>query len=318
MRMPFTGSAARLLRIGRRSSGSGSRWGCTPSRDAWCILDEAGDAHCFETSVDTGHEQYLPLREANLSAVRIEGDLEVFTPFGSGMLAWDKATSAMRAVYGYTRSSPVAELAPGTYTQVEAPCALTPEGQVQCWRYDPDAGDGEPEYRFRLEPSISTAEVVATSGDAVCAIDPGGVVACVGQNYAGQAGSRPRPNHSVRHSIVDGLPPARALEGGDVHFCAITRANDVWCWGHNGFGQLGDGTFVNSGRPLRVAGLPPIREISLGIEHTCALDEAGRVHCWGKNAGGQLNTSGAATVVPSALRDFVALPPRAASAAPSC
>ena len=279
MRMPFAGSAVGLIRIGRRSSGLGG-FGCSPGADAWCVLDEPGDAHCFETSVDTGYEAYLPLRDANLEVERIEGDLEGFTPFGSGMLAWDKTTRAMRPVYGYTRWSPVAELAPGTFTQVEAPCALTPEGQVQCWGRD----------SFRAETSLSNAEVIATSGDAVCAIDPDGAVACVGQNYAGQAGSRPRPNHSVRHSVIDGLPPARAIEGGDVHFCAITRANDVWCWGHNGFGQLGDGTFVNSGRPLRVAGLPPIREISLGIEHTCALADDGRVYCWGKNTGGQLGS----------------------------
>jgi len=64
--------------------------------------------------------------------------------------------------------------------------------------------------------------------------------------------------------------PVAEIAAGDPHFCARTLQGDVSCWGHDGVGQLGDGTFVSSETPVLVAGLPPIRSISLGLEHSCA------------------------------------------------
>ena len=49
------------------------------------------------------------------------------------------------------------------------------------------------------------------------------------------------------------LPPVRELAVGGSHACALTLAGEIYCWGHNGYGQLGIPRFyANSNRPRRV------------------------------------------------------------------
>lgn len=48
--------------------------------------------------------------------------------------------------------------------------------------------------------------------------------------------------------------PARALALGAHHACAALIDGSVWCWGSNFYGQLGDGTRVDSSDPVRATG----------------------------------------------------------------
>ncbi|AYM95859.1 IPTL-CTERM sorting domain-containing protein [Acidovorax sp. 1608163] len=76
---------------------------------------------------------------------------------------------------------------------------------------------------------------------------------------------------------------------GSYHTCALSSAGAVWCWGGNGFGQLGDGSTDTRTVPQVVTGLGSgVAAIAAGSLHTCALTTAGAVWCWGHNASGQL------------------------------
>ena len=39
---------------------------------------------------------------------------------------------------------------------------------------------------------------------------------------------------------------------GSVHTCALLGGGEALCWGHNGYGQLGDGTTTNRDTPVPV------------------------------------------------------------------
>ena len=78
-----------------------------------------------------------------------------------------------------------------------------------------------------------------------------------------------------------------AITAGIAHTCAITPEGGVQCWGHNTFGQLGDGTNTASNVPVDVLGIGGGRTISAGGNHTCLLS-GGDVWCWGQNSQGQL------------------------------
>ena len=80
---------------------------------------------------------------------------------------------------------------------------------------------------------------------------------------------------------------------GPKHFMfALDPSNGtVRCWGDNGYGQLGNGTFTISSSPVQVSAISTATQISAGGSHTCALLSDGTVRCWGYNGYGELGNS---------------------------
>ncbi len=79
---------------------------------------------------------------------------------------------------------------------------------------------------------------------------------------------------------------------GGNHTCAMTIGDGVVCWGNNRYGQLGNGTFLNSSVPTEVSRMTSgVIAIAAGWAHTCALRSSGGLECWGTNTKGQLGDS---------------------------
>ena len=57
---------------------------------------------------------------------------------------------------------------------------------------------------------------------------------------------------------------------------------DVACWGHNGFGQLGNGLATPWEEPVMVQGLKRPTDLALGEFGSCAIVDR-QVSCWGRN-----------------------------------
>jgi alpha-tubulin suppressor-like RCC1 family protein len=89
---------------------------------------------------------------------------------------------------------------------------------------------------------------------------------------------------------VSGLTDATALSAGSAHTCALRADSLVFCWGANGFGQLGDGTTLSRPWPETVefGAVPGAIAVTAGGFHTCALLDNGIPYCWGSNFTGQL------------------------------
>lgn len=97
----------------------------------------------------------------------------------------------------------------------------------------------------------------------------------------------------------------QAALSGTRRTCAIV-SYQVYCWGMNGYGELGNGQYdpqggspenpspVDSHVPVKVKQDPgvmsgkKIAKIFVAQFHTCALSEDGLMYCWGWNANGQL------------------------------
>ena len=75
---------------------------------------------------------------------------------------------------------------------------------------------------------------------------------------------------------------------------ALASDSTVYAWGHNNYGQLGDGTNTNSNAPVAVktTGTPMdgkrIVQVVYNLAHSLALASDGTVYSWGDNTHGQL------------------------------
>ena len=73
---------------------------------------------------------------------------------------------------------------------------------------------------------------------------------------------------------------------GSEHSAAITENGDLYMWGSNGNGQLGDGTTIDKKAPTKI--MSNVKSVSLGRLHTAAITNNGDLYMWGENGDGQL------------------------------
>jgi alpha-tubulin suppressor-like RCC1 family protein len=81
---------------------------------------------------------------------------------------------------------------------------------------------------------------------------------------------------------------------GESHTCALSGGN-VYCWGADDVGQLGDGGGAadpDSSGPVQVTSVSAAVQIGTGSNHSCAVTESGAVYCWGAGSAGQLGDGG--------------------------
>ena len=125
-----------------------------------------------------------------------------------------------------------------------------------------------------------------------------GRLMCWGQNGDNQLGvgdtnprTTPTPvGHTILGDTGDGATPktVKSVALGAEHTCALLNDDTVVCWGDNGKGQIGGGTFganktisgTTAGDPLNGG---TASRIAAGGWHTCAVLTNGSVQCWGRN-----------------------------------
>ncbi|MGN6109001.1 MAG: RCC1 domain-containing protein [Kofleriaceae bacterium] len=79
------------------------------------------------------------------------------------------------------------------------------------------------------------------------------------------------------------------VEIGDLSACARAEG-EIWCWGHNGYGQLGDGSAADSVTPVRVGTRSDWIDVDVGDVHACAIAADHTLWCWGHADQGQGGT----------------------------
>lgn len=109
---------------------------------------------------------------------------------------------------------------------------------------------------------------------------------------------------SLRAQIVtiDGITQ---LSANLAHACALRMNGEVYCWGNNTSGKLGNGTVIDSFWPVPI----PVTalgsgnlKVVVGRAHACVLTGVGGVRCWGDNSSGQL---GDGTYTPRKLPNLI-------------
>ncbi|HWA40169.1 MAG TPA: hypothetical protein VG712_01065, partial [Gemmatimonadales bacterium] len=123
-----------------------------------------------------------------------------------------------------------------------------------------------------------------------------GVAACWGKNDVGQLGNGGTGASSGIATAVTGGHTFLQISAGGRHTCAVDDAHELWCWGANDFGQLGDSGVSGAYAKDPVAIWPGHgwRNVAAGDDFTCAMANATgaiSVYCWGRNDHQQLGPS---------------------------
>ena len=156
-------------------------------------------------------------------------------------------------------------------------------------------GDGaQVRLRPRLVPVAGLSGVVAVavssstgSAHSVALLGDGRVLTWGGGAF-GQLGATSSVTRSETPVPVWGITSAVAVASGNMHNLALLSDGRVMAWGHNAYGQLGDGTTQNRFAPVEVAGVSGAVAIGTSENASYALLADGRVLAWGKNDEGQL------------------------------
>lgn len=140
----------------------------------------------------------------------------------------------------------------------------------------------------------STIDLAATN---TCAVTLTQGAVCFGWRNAGAIGDDNSSSKAWRPTYVGGLSKditsiSQGSDGQDGFACALQSDGDVWCWGTNARGQLGDGNSGGSAAlPVQVQNVSTAIQVTAGAGgagHACALLEDSTVVCWGDNNQGQI------------------------------
>ena len=147
-------------------------------------------------------------------------------------------------------------------------CGLTGDNTAYCWG-DNDGGQlgattTETCNGFGVVISCSTVPVPVQSAPKFaklsagsfhsCGVAAGGDGYCWGYNGNGELGDGTGANSPTPVLIAGGLSFGAVSAFGRYHSCGLTAAGVAYCWGYNGWGQLGDGTGYDAYAPVQVIG----------------------------------------------------------------
>lgn len=246
------------------------------SQQAWDLVEAGGEHVC---GIAAGQLSCWGNNDHRQVAAAIDGDVDaplVITV--DGLPAW----TAVSAGFGHT-------------------CAIA-GGQLLCWgvndrgqlgRDTSGADDGTP---APVTSPVTDWIAVAAGREHTCAISQTAGVHCWGANTAGELGPNVAAGLTQLTPIDVPLAAAPLLATSIAvtadASCATTPAGELYCWGSNASGELGDPAVLvpapaSSATPLLGSDVTGWTELA-GSERMLCGRAAGVVRCWGAAAMGGL------------------------------
>lgn len=113
-----------------------------------------------------------------------------------------------------------------------------------------------------------------------------------GCNKYGQTGIGFKGNQAANRTPVKvkGLPHIRTVSAGFRHSMALDDNGNIWTWGQNHHGQLGDGTTNDNPKPTKITGLPKVEQINAAHETSFVVGQDNSLWGWGSNETRQLGS----------------------------
>ncbi|MCP1132779.1 fibronectin type III domain-containing protein [Paenibacillus polysaccharolyticus] len=215
-----------------------------------------------------------------------------FTNYGINkngkVVSWQHSNSVRNSSSVFSSLENVKKLVEG----LDSYAVLTTEGNVWMWGTGNAGqlgqGDLKPRDVPTLVPNLEKITDVAIVLQSTFAIQEDGTLWGWGANNVYQGnGITDKSLVPVRIDIPVKIKHIYSNTNTNT-VAAIDVNNDVWMWGSNADGQLGNGTKVYRKFPAINDVLGKVKQLALGRYHVIALKQDGTVWAWGNNASGQL------------------------------
>ncbi len=243
------------------------------------------------------------------SPVAVLGGLKAVKVFNNGTTsygllpdgttyAWGEGTSGQLGDGTIVaKSSPVAVVGGLKFSRVAAggTFALAIEktgGALYAWGSNTSGVLGLGDTLTRSSPVLvasgSTFKKVVLSGNSAIGLKSDGTVHAWGDNSAGQLGDGTVVSKSSPVQIYSANLVADVVSDRDGAFFLRTEAGDIYAWGKNTNGQLGDGTVANKSTPTLVIGGIKFDDIAASVGAVIASSTDEKLYSWGADATGRL------------------------------
>jgi alpha-tubulin suppressor-like RCC1 family protein len=166
-------------------------------------------------------------------------------------------------------------------------CAITSTNSLKCWGNNSWGQVGDLTTTNRLTPILihsgTLYKDISVGAFTTCALKVDGVVKCWGQNTFGGLGNGTTINSQSAVIADSGVSYNSLTKVGNTYstFCGITTNGSLKCWGPNGYGQLGDTTYITKTSPTLIDGSEKYSYVSSGALSSCGVKTNGEIKCWG-------------------------------------
>lgn len=239
----------------------------------------------------------------------IDGDVAMVSPGATQTCALKTDGTVWCWGVGYTNSpSQKAGITDVKYLSAfgDRACAVRTDGTVWCWGHSTGSVPA-------VVSGFTGVQSVATGHGYQCAVKTDQSIWCWGSNANGVLGNGNTTAQSAPVQ-VSGLPTSGSatarVAAGWYHTCAIAKDGKPYCWGHNGYGQIGSNGTTSSTTARLMTGMPNTNTISVGYNYTCLSTAAGVPYCVGMGENGKLGrnstVNGSVIASPNGLTSGVA------------
>ncbi|HEX4339554.1 MAG TPA: hypothetical protein VH062_26790 [Polyangiaceae bacterium] len=190
----------------------------------------------------------------------------------------------------------------GVYRHVSngetAHCVTRDSGLAYCFGTNDRGELGQGDRTARNTPARvslpASTGVVAGKFASFCTRIDDGRLYCWGQNDEGQMGQADvgAPQDALTPVQVGTATDWLGVATGQGHVCGVRAPGELYCWGRNTDGELGqgDGASVQLRAPARVQSAQDWTSVVAGQGHTCGI-RSGRLYCFGNGGDGQLGVT---------------------------